>query len=118
MKGWLAGLACAAIAAAGALDASGQTLATPRAGEPGHRHGDALNGQALAQRWCRQCHLLPGEHAATDAAPTFESIARDPSKTAAHLRGFLAKPHAPMPQIPLGGDEVEDLIAYIRSAAR
>lgn len=111
MKPWLATLACAVIAVAGVPPASAETPSSPHAGDPRY-------GEALARRWCSQCHLLPGEHKATDAAPPFEAIARDPSKTTAHLRGFLAKPHAPMPQIPLGRAEVEDLIAYLRTLAR
>lgn len=80
--------------------------------------GDAQVGRALADHWCSGCHLVAGARSATDAAPTFASIARNPSNTTDHLRGFLAKPHAPMPPIPLSGTEVEDLIAYIRSTGR
>jgi mono/diheme cytochrome c family protein len=118
MKLWLAYLAAAAVAAIGLSEAVGEAPAAPPAREEAPNRGDARIGEALARRWCNECHLLGGAHAATDAAPTFQSLGRDPSKSTAHLRAFLAKPHAPMPPIPLSGTEVEDLIAYIRSTAR
>jgi len=115
MKVWLAIVTLAMAASGVALNAVGQEPARP----PGDQQprGDARIGEALAQRWCSGCHLVAGARAATDAAPPFQSIASDPLKTTAHLRGFLARPHAPMPTIPLSGTEVEDLIAYIRSTA-
>jgi mono/diheme cytochrome c family protein len=80
--------------------------------------GDARVGEALAGRWCNDCHLVGGAKRATDTAPPFAAIAKDPAKTVDHLRAFMSKPHAPMPPIPLSGTEVEDLIAYIRSLGR
>jgi len=117
MKLWLACPAALAVAAIGVSEAVGEAPAAPaRAAE--RDRGDASIGEALARRWCNECHLVAGARTATDAAPTFRSIAQDPSKDTAHLRAFLAKPHAPMPPIPLSGTEVEDLIAYIRSTGR
>ena len=84
---------------------------------PGPTRGNASIGEALAKRWCNECHLVGASGKGTDAAPTFASIARDPAKGPEHLRAFLSKPHAPMPPIPLSGTEVEDLIAYIGTTA-
>lgn len=80
--------------------------------------GDVHVGEALARRWCNDCHLVGGARRGTDAAPPFAAIAGDPSKTVDRLRAFMSKPHPPMPPIPLSGAEVEDLIAYIRSLGR
>lgn len=80
--------------------------------------GDPTVGAALAKNWCGQCHLIGGAGTATDAAPTFVSIARDPSSTPERLRSFLAKPHRAMPALPVSGTEADDLIAYILQVAR
>ena len=117
IKRWLTYLSTAALAAIALSEAVGQAPASePARGAPSR--GDPRIGEALAKRWCNECHLVGGAGRATDAAPAFESIARDPAKSTDHLRAFLAKPHAPMPPIPLSGTEVEDLIAYIRSLDR
>jgi len=105
----LARVVAVAVAAMAALLASGAAAQAPSDGR-----GDPVVGEALAQRWCAQCHLVGDSARATDAAPTFASIARDPAKTASHLRAFLAKPHVPMPPLPLSGSEIDDLVAYIR----
>lgn len=115
MNLWLASLTALAVAAIGVSEAVGETPPTPPAREAAAGRGDPRIGEALARRWCNECHLVGGARTATDAAPTFQSLASDPSKTPARLRAFLAKPHAPMPPIPLSGTEVEDLIAYIRT---
>ena len=80
--------------------------------------GDPTVGEALAKRWCSQCHLIGDAAKGTDAAPTFVSIARNPAMTPDHLRAFLGKPHQAMPPIPLSGTEADDLIAYIRKVGR
>ena len=80
--------------------------------------GNPVVGAALAKRWCSQCHLVGDSGTATDAAPTFESIAHDPSATSERLQAFLAKPHRSMPPLPVSGTEADDLIAYIRQLAR
>jgi mono/diheme cytochrome c family protein len=114
---WLSCLSALAVAAIAVSEALGQAPAA-QPGREAPLRGDARIGEALAKRWCNECHLVGGARKATDAAPTFESIGHDPARSAAHLRAFLSKPHAPMPPIPLSGTEVEDLIAYIRSLGR
>jgi mono/diheme cytochrome c family protein len=115
MKPWLAFICSIAVAAIALSEATGQSPVAEPSRPSAPVRGDARVGEALATRWCNECHLVGGARTATDAAPTFQSIARDPAKNADHLRAFLSRPHAPMPPIPLSGTEVEDLIAYIRS---
>lgn len=78
----------------------------------------AARGLSLAQRWCAGCHVIGDGRSGTDAAPTFRSIALDPQKGPDHLRAFLAQPHPPMPPVPLGRQEIDDLVAYIQSLAQ
>jgi len=104
--------------AATALLAAALAGGTASADEPAHRpdqtaRGDAAVGEALAKRWCSQCHLIGGASKATDAAPPFAVLARNAANTPEHLRTLLGKQHAAMPQIPLSGTEADDLIAYI-----
>ena len=115
MNIWLAYSAALAVAAIGVTEAAGDALPPQQISEKTAPRGDMHVGEVLAKRWCSGCHLVGGAKAGTDAAPTFQSIARDPSMDADHLRGFLSRPHTPMPPIPLSGVEVEDLIAYIQS---
>jgi mono/diheme cytochrome c family protein len=75
---------------------------------------DSARGADIAQRWCANCHVS-GAGVAADAGPPFAQIAADPAYTDARLRGWLANPHPPMPQLSLSRAEIEDLIAHIRS---
>lgn len=77
---------------------------------------DARRGAELAQQWCTTCHLVdtrPSERSAVDRAPPFPTIAGNRSPD--YLRGFLANPHFPMPNLDLGRREIDDLVAYIQS---
>lgn len=89
------------------------------AAAPAHAAGDADTGRAIADRWCAPCHgssdgaLRP--QALSDRVPTFKAIANDKSRSDDRLRGFLAAPHPPMPNVNLTRDEIENVIAYIKS---
>ena len=78
----------------------------------GKVRGNPMRGEALAKLWCTGCHAVRDAPTAGDLGPTFETIAHDPGKGPDYLRGFLARPHAPMPPIQFSGDEIEDLVAY------
>jgi mono/diheme cytochrome c family protein len=79
--------------------------------------GDPAAGRRLAETWCSTCHVIePGASGpASDAVPTFPSIARMPSATELSLRAFLQTPHARMPDIQLSREQTDDVIAYILS---
>ena len=64
------------------------------------------------------CHVIDREgRLGNDAGPPFTGLAGDPAKTESTLRAFLTEPHDPMPALSLSREEIEHLIAYIRSLA-
>ena len=80
--------------------------------------GDLEVGRALAEQWCRSCHLIdPGQQQAADTAPPFAEIANDPVTTRAGLQAWLFDPHPPMPNLDLTRREIDDLTAYVLSLA-
>jgi mono/diheme cytochrome c family protein len=79
---------------------------------------DAKRGRGLAEQWCGNCHLVgtANQPAASDAAPTFTSIANRPTTSEEGLTAFLAEPHKEaMKGIVLPRLEIADLAAYIMS---
>jgi len=80
--------------------------------------GDVAMGRFIAQKWCASCHLIGQSGRAIDAAPSFFMMANNPAYTESRLRRWLFKPHAPMPDIALTKNQIEDVIAYIRSQKR
>ena len=80
--------------------------------------GDAKAGKALAERWCASCHVVSDDDqaAASDAAPSFKSIANRDATTEEGLKVYLADPHKDaMKGIVLPRLEIADLAAYIMS---
>lgn len=74
---------------------------------------DAESGHRLAARWCAKCHLIGPSDVASDAAPAFEDIANDPTRTPERLRTWLADPHPPMPDFSLSREEIDAILAYL-----
>ena len=78
---------------------------------------DAMRGQALAERWCANCHVV--NQAATtgraDGLPTFPALAARKDITAATIKGAMTATHSRMPDLQLGARDQEDLVAYIFS---
>jgi hypothetical protein len=74
-------------------------------------------GYELAQRFCQGCHLVENKAGASVPAgvPTFRGIANRPGQTGERIRNVLIKPHAPMPDIRLTGEEILHLIAYLET---
>lgn len=71
--------------------------------------GDPAQGRAAAQRWCSSCHAV-GAAGGGDTAPPFAAIARIRSDE--YLRGFLTRPHPPMPPLELSRQDIDDIVAY------
>ena len=69
----------------------------------------------IARRWCARCHAVAGEKSASDMAPPFQVIARTRASDPDRLRGFLSRPHWPMPPLQLSRQEIENIVAYLQS---
>jgi len=76
---------------------------------------DPANGLRIAHRWCEACHVvMPAQtRPATDQAPPFASIAREPGFDAGKIALFLLDPHPKMPDMGLSRSDAADLAAYI-----
>lgn len=87
------------------------------AADPAHDgaklYGDADRGRAIAGRWCVNCHSAGPT--VDDRVPSFPVLARDVTRSEGAIRAFLMQPHAPMPPLELGTQQIEDIIAYLRT---
>jgi mono/diheme cytochrome c family protein len=84
---------------------------------PAQDLGDKSKGQIFAQAICAECHaVMPSETASprTDAA-TFKAIANTPGMTELAIAVWLKTPHKNMPNLIIGNDDMENVIAYITS---
>ena len=79
--------------------------------------GDKALGRELAESVCVECHAVaPRERGESlVGAPAFQDVADEPSATEMSLRVFLRTPHMTMPNFALTDDEIDNLVAYIRS---
>lgn len=80
--------------------------------------GDPQTGLVLAGRWCTGCHADSASVTASDAAPSLQHIAKIHAADTAWLRSWLASPHPPMPNLNLGRDEIDSIIAYLQQLAK
>ena len=77
---------------------------------------DPIAGQNLAEKWCSECHGIRADRLSPNlAAPTFPSLAAEPSITEYSLRALLRSPHETMPQITFTPDQMDDIVGYIIS---
>src|SRR5215813_3481056 len=105
-------------------------IAILSAGAPAAQAGGltAADGKALAQQYCSACHRVAQEQAQppdvvvdtgsgpeTYQAPSFAQIATRPDRTEAELRRLIQNPHYPMREQQFIPEELEAIIAYIRS---
>jgi mono/diheme cytochrome c family protein len=76
---------------------------------------DPSNGLRIAHRWCEACHVVTPTQTrpATDQAPPFASIAKEPGFDAGKIALFLLDPHPKMPDMGLSRSDAADLAAYI-----
>jgi mono/diheme cytochrome c family protein len=76
---------------------------------------DAANGLRIAHRWCEACHVVTPTQTrpATDQAPPFASIAKEPGFDPGKVALFLLDPHPKMPDMGLSRSDAADLAAYI-----
>jgi mono/diheme cytochrome c family protein len=77
---------------------------------------EVAEGRALAERWCSECHVTAaGQATGADVAPAFPILAQDPARPDAWLRGWLADPHPPMPDLGLSREQIDAVVAYLAS---
>jgi len=80
---------------------------------------DRAAGAAVAKELCSGCHIVAEGQAGPvpDGVPPFSIIAAKPGRTTGFLQAYLADPTPPMPHVPLTKQQVDSVIAYIRSFA-
>lgn len=72
------------------------------------------HGRRLSERWCTECHAIdpvPGK----SRAQSFAAIAAKEKITFEMIASFLRLPHATMPNVPLRGNDAQDIAAFIMS---
>ena len=79
--------------------------------------GSVQDGRIYAMEVCSECHVVAPSQGtpATDAVPTFASIAANPAVTEMSLRVFLRTPHAQMPDFIFSRIQADNIISYILS---
>jgi len=75
---------------------------------------DAERGLALAERWCRDCHVVSPAAGGGDAGPPLATIAVEEPASARAARAWLFDPHGAMEQIELAPGDIADILAHIR----
>ena len=70
------------------------------------------NGRRLSERWCTECHAI-GPGPGKSKARSFASIAAKETVTSEMIASFLRLPHATMPNVPLRGNDAQDIAAFI-----
>jgi len=105
--------------AAVVLFASWNATAAPelqKEARPGAKqYGSVDRGNKIVSTWCISCHKAGGT--IDDRVPSLVALAADPQHTDGALRAFLMQPHKPMPPLELGTQQIEDIIAYLRTLA-
>lgn len=81
--------------------------------DSGEAASHSENGRRLAKAWCSGCHSVESTDQASDAAPTFASIAKSGGEDGAWLRAWLSAPHPAMPDMTLTREEIDDIVAYL-----
>ncbi len=70
------------------------------------------NGRRLSERWCTECHAI-GPGPGKSKARSFAAIAAKETVTSQMIASFLRLPHATMPNVPLKGNDAQDIAAFI-----
>lgn len=97
--------------------AAGQTNPPPASAAPELEAPSPERGQAFAQRFCKDCHLVEGSGATTVQAgmPSLRGIANKPGQNGERIRNVLINPHPPMPDMQVSAQEILDVLAYLQS---
>ncbi len=77
--------------------------------------GDVAAGKNLFSQSCSACHAQNGAQDVADTAPPVSFMARDSKERPDFIRGRLMNPHSPMPGFMHSRQQIDDIIAYLRS---
>jgi mono/diheme cytochrome c family protein len=77
--------------------------------------GDPQAGSDIVHRWCTACHVVDREGTGADAGPALPNLLAGKKRSADEIRGWLADPHPPMPNLNLSRQEIDDILAYLES---
>ena len=77
--------------------------------------GDPEAGRDIVRSWCTACHVVDLEGTGADAGPPLPALLAGKQRSADQIRGWLADPHPPMPNLNLSRQEIEDILAYLES---
>jgi len=83
--------------------------------EPALAQGDPAAGRDIVRSWCTACHVVDREGTGADAGPALPTLLASKQRSADEIRGWLADPHPPMPNLNLSRQEIEDILAYLES---
>jgi mono/diheme cytochrome c family protein len=83
--------------------------------EPALAQGDPEAGRDLVRSWCTACHVVDLEGTGADAGPALPALLAGRQRSADEIRGWLADPHPPMPNLNLSRQEIDDILAYLES---
>lgn len=84
---------------------------------PAYAGGDIDAGRQLAEASCSACHAVSPTGPGNDIAPSFVSIAKARRGDLSWTRSWLMAPHPPMKGIDLTRQQIDDVVAYLRSLA-
>jgi len=82
---------------------------------PARAAGDTEAGRHLAETSCSTCHATDGAAGASDIAPSFAHIANAKKGDLSWTRAWLMDPHPPMKGIDLTRQQIDNIVAYLRS---
>jgi mono/diheme cytochrome c family protein len=82
--------------------------------------GNLARGEAYARERCAKCHAVDKqtEYSPLRTAPRFERLANTPGMTNMALTAWLYSSHKTMPNLIVRGEDLDNLVAYIRSLKR
>lgn len=84
---------------------------------PALAQGDVETGRQYALTWCTTCHVVDHAGHGADVGPALPELLAGGKRTSDEIRGWLADPHPPMPNLDLTRQEIEDIVAYLESLA-